>query len=228
MHLATGRVVSRQSVVPSVMKRMVIDRDELLATRQGYTSLKFFNRKKSELMLSAADLLKGVGEGENIFVDEQNLGGELPLDAEWKDDLAPDDEDDELPELIPIDQSELADLLEESRLAEAVDEDVPEPEIAEINDDEESGSDEDLSICEHDGSVSEEVPDLTSDEEGRPMRTTRTPERYDPSTGESYAQTTKELCHNIISQTATATLQYDEDDAKIFAIVLSQLKQSHG
>ena len=228
MDLATGRVVSRQSVIPSVITRMVIDRVELLATRQGYTSLKFVYGKKSKLMLSAADLLEGVGE--NIFVDEQNLGGELPLDAKWKDDSAPYDEDDELPELIPIYHSELADLLEESRLAEAVDEDVPEPEpgIAEINDDDKSGSDKDLNIFEHDGSLSEEIPDLTSDEEGRPMRMTQTPERYDPSTGESYAQTTKELCHNITSQTATAILQYNEDNAKIFAIVLSQLKQSHG
>ena len=33
MDLATGRVVSRKSVVPSVMTRMAIDRVELLATR---------------------------------------------------------------------------------------------------------------------------------------------------------------------------------------------------
>ena len=69
--------------------------------------------------------------------------------------------------------------------------------------------------------MSEELPDLTSDEEGRPMWSTWSPERYDPSTGESYAHTKVEICHNIVSQTVTATLEYEEDDAKIVVVLLT-------
>ena len=68
MDLATGRVISRQSVVLCAMTRMVIDRVELLATRKGYKTLKFLIRKKRELMLSNADLLE-VMDG-NLFVNE--------------------------------------------------------------------------------------------------------------------------------------------------------------
>ena len=78
MNLATGRVIARQSAVPTAMPRMVIDCVELLTTRQGYKTLKFFNRKKNELMLSNADLLKGV-DG-NVFINEENVGVDLPLD----------------------------------------------------------------------------------------------------------------------------------------------------
>ena len=98
MHLANGGVISRQSVVPCAMTRMVIDRVELLATRQGYKTLKFFNRKKNELMLSNADLLKGV-DG-NVFVNEEDIGVELPLEdyAKWEYVPAPEEEE-ELPGL---------------------------------------------------------------------------------------------------------------------------------
>ena len=111
------------------------------------------------------------------------------MDTEWKDTSDPDDDEDELPDLIPVDHSELADLLEESRLSEQVNEDIqiPEPEIVEMNVDDESNDDENLNLCEDDKSISEEVPELTSDEEGRPMRASRAPEQYDPSTGQSYA-----------------------------------------
>ena len=37
------------------------------------------------------------------------------------------------------------------------------------------------------------------------------------------------MCHNIVSQTATATLDYSEDEAKTVAVLLTRLKhQSHG
>ena len=61
---------------------MVIN--QVLATRHGYKTLKFFNRKKSKLMLINDDLLEGVGDNENVFVNEESFGAELPLeDANW-------------------------------------------------------------------------------------------------------------------------------------------------
>ena len=81
--------------------------------------------------------------------------------------------------------------MEESRLVEQVNEDIliPEPEIVEMNVDDKSNDDENLNLCEDDESISEEVPELTLDEEGRPMRASRAPEHYGPSTGQSYTQT---------------------------------------
>ena len=46
MDLATGRVFRRPKVTACAMTRMVIDRVDLIVTKQGYKSLKFFNRKK--------------------------------------------------------------------------------------------------------------------------------------------------------------------------------------
>ena len=56
--LATGHIISQQSVIPCVMTMMVTHQVELLVTQKGYKTLKFFDPKKSKLMLSNADLLE--------------------------------------------------------------------------------------------------------------------------------------------------------------------------
>ena len=57
MDLATGRTTSRPRVEKVKMTRLVIERVETLARRQGYKSLKFFNRKHEEMELLDADLV---------------------------------------------------------------------------------------------------------------------------------------------------------------------------
>ena len=190
MGLATGSIILRQSVITCVMTRIVIERVELLATQKGYKSLKTFNRKNRKLMLSNADLLEVVGD-ENMFVDKEIFGGESPLeDEEWND--VPDPvEDNNLDVDDKIDQSKLADLLGDSRISfqlEEIQQEVEEDKNEVVHGDDERHSNE-PSICELEGgSVGYEIPDLASDEEGRPMRSVQAPEMYDPSTGESDVQ----------------------------------------
>ena len=59
--LATGRMIQRKKVKACAMNRMVIDRVRLLATQQGYKSLKVFNMKRQVMILENDDLLAGVG-----------------------------------------------------------------------------------------------------------------------------------------------------------------------
>ena len=70
MDLATGRMFTRPQVKVCTMTRMVIERVELLAEKQGYKTLKFFNRKRKEMMLQDTELLAGVGVGEHTILDE--------------------------------------------------------------------------------------------------------------------------------------------------------------
>ena len=46
MDLATGRVFGRPKVTACAMTQMVIDRVELISSKQGYKNLKFFNKKR--------------------------------------------------------------------------------------------------------------------------------------------------------------------------------------
>ena len=71
-------------------------------------------------MLSNTDLLEGVDDWNlNEFVDEEIFGGDLPLeDDEWNINNVPDPvEDNDLDVDKEVDQSGLADLLEDSRLS---------------------------------------------------------------------------------------------------------------
>ena len=67
--LATGQKITRPKVTACRMTRMVIERVELIAARQGYRSLKFFNRKKQEMVLRDADLLAGVDGAPMVLED---------------------------------------------------------------------------------------------------------------------------------------------------------------
>lgn len=60
MDLATGRLIVRPKVMACLMTRVVIDRVDELARKEGFKSLKFFNRKWEEV-LENSDLLAGGG-----------------------------------------------------------------------------------------------------------------------------------------------------------------------
>ena len=70
----------------------------------------------------------------------------------------------------------------------------------------------------------EKVLELTYNEEGRPMYNLREPERYEPTTGRSYAQI--EACHNIVNQSGEPkiTLDYTEEEVQVVANIITQPK----
>ena len=109
MDLSTGELIRCTRVDKCVMTQLVIDRVEELAVKQGYRTLKFFNRKNQELVLRDVDLLENeVTSNETISDDPGFLN--LPSDEgapggllnELEEDLDVDE---------GIDPSELADLL---------------------------------------------------------------------------------------------------------------------
>ena len=179
-------------------------------------------------MISNADLVEWVGDG-NLFVDEENFGWDLPSeDEEWNTNNVPDlVEDDDLDVDDEIAQSELVGLLKDSRISSHPEEkqlEVEEETTEVVNGDNDSQSDE-PSICEpEEESVNYDIQELISDEEGRPMWSAWAPERYNPSTGESYAHSWIKKIHNIISQTPTATLDYSDVESKVVAEILTYIK----
>ena len=60
LDLSTGKVIRRSKVIPCNMTKVVIARVNELAKKQGYHTLKFFNRKGQQTVYSP-DLLAGVG-----------------------------------------------------------------------------------------------------------------------------------------------------------------------
>ena len=79
MDLATGRTMSGPQVDKVKMTRLVIERVEILARRQGLKSLKFFNRKHEEMSLLDADLVEGV-EGVEISNEDRDFNPLSPID----------------------------------------------------------------------------------------------------------------------------------------------------
>ena len=73
MDLATGELIRVTRFDKCVMTCMVISRVEQLASQQGYRTLKFFNRKKKEMVLEDIDLLAGLQEVRNHVVDEEGI-----------------------------------------------------------------------------------------------------------------------------------------------------------
>ena len=99
---------------------MVIERVESIAAKQGYKSLKFFNRKKEEMRLRDADLLEGVS-GDVI---DENFSSLPDLDYEAEE----EDSDDELEADEGISNEEIADLLDDEipDLLDPDDDEIPE------------------------------------------------------------------------------------------------------
>ena len=61
MDLATGRLITWAKVTACIMAHLVIEPVEAIAYKEGYMSLKFFNRKREIMLLESADLIAGVG-----------------------------------------------------------------------------------------------------------------------------------------------------------------------
>lgn len=57
MDLATGSIITRPKGTACTMNQMEIERVKLIAERQGYNKLKFFNRARKEMILQDADQL---------------------------------------------------------------------------------------------------------------------------------------------------------------------------
>ena len=90
---------------------MVISEVEELATQQGYKTLKFFNRKKEEMILEDIDLLTGLQEIRNHVVDGEYL--DVPSGDQAPGGLL-NGPDEDLKVDKGIDQEEVADLLEDA------------------------------------------------------------------------------------------------------------------
>ena len=120
MDLATGNMKLFPKVEACTMTQMVVDRVKLMGKQQGYKCLKFFNRKKEEILLHPADLLAEVGGDVEVSANENTnfeTFGNLPQEGDDSDIsassllLGPPDE------LLDvdgqIDSSKLAELLED-------------------------------------------------------------------------------------------------------------------
>ena len=233
MDLATGRMIRRAKVIACAMTHLVVERVEELAARQGYKSLKFFNRKREEMILRNADLLEGVGVSSEPLEDEDYQ--ELPpIDDGIQNDS--DDSDGELDvDDEQVDQEELADLLEDAKEvlnAPEAEEESNEEGGRPVNDGVENEPEEenneeincDGNMSEQASRSGEDTPSLVSEPEERVKRVSQRPERYNPSTGMSYAQV--EYTHNITAQVEDEkkTLEYHESETGIVANIITRLK----
>ena len=217
MDFATGRVFTRATVTACAMTRMAIERVELIATRQGFKTLKFFNRKKEEMILTDADLLEGVGRGGETFLEneESHLP---PLVLEGVD----EDSDEELDVDEGISNEDIADFLEDidnqigiQRVDPA---NIPLAAVEDETNDEESEDERDPNCLESDqdssGGSSDggDAPSLVSEPPVHATsRSTREPERYNPTSGTSYHQM-KQCHHNLVKQTRDETKSFGSYD----------------
>ena len=71
MDVITGGVIARPKVHKMKMTRFVVKRVEEMARKQGLKSMKFFDRKRNQIILNPIDLLKGVQDGDEQHEDEQ-------------------------------------------------------------------------------------------------------------------------------------------------------------
>ena len=213
MDLATGRVITRPKVTPMRMTDLVVNHVNNMAKKQGLRSMKFFNRKRQEIVFTPNDLLVGVGSGSTpdetvLEDDDEEHRNNLP-DPEGEPELPGELSDDhELDVDEKMDENEVADLLEDARIQENnPNPDSDEREEARINDpevDQGVEDDEDVGICaepdlgEEEPTTSE--PDLVSeiDEESRPTRIRSQPTRYNPATGRNYYQQGGKYCESMI------------------------------
>ena len=192
MDLATGQEITRLKVTACIMTRLVVDRVEEIAIKQGYQTLKFYNRKWEKVILENADLLAGVGGIVDINENAGNLAEVIRTKSDGKEyskiKQATNSDDKTEESLEPIDPEELAELAEAAGAHPAG---VNDDEIAGGNNapevdqgDGTSNRGGDFSICESNNEEgSDDVPSLASEEveSRRPTKNVRQPERYNPT-----------------------------------------------
>ena len=222
MDLQTGRMSRRVYCKLCKMTRLVVQRVEELATKQGFKSLKFLNRKKEPMLLEPIDRLVGI-DGRSSEIDG--------IIENMDEDYGPGADDDEaVDELLVVDSGidpeEVADLLNDGSS-----DNPPAPNVpgdAETDPSENrSDLDDDLGDqCDPGGdeNASVDAPSLVSEPDARPQRETRQPARYNPSSGRSYVQI--KHCHHIFTQTHPdeRTLEYSEGEEKVVATILTYLQ----
>ena len=236
MDLATGEVITRPRFDKCVMTKMVIRRVEEMAAAQGYKTLKFFNRKKQEMILSDIDLLEGVGGfSEHIIQDratEVNLPSGDPMPGGLLNEIAENNESAE-----DVDQEQLADLAGDDQDPYAAtipaieNDEVPPDNEGGADDEDESGRPDCDEIFEGEDTQDENIPELESEDGGsvqnvllRSSRQSRLPERYNPTTGQSYAQ--YEASFNLLTQDIKEdnVLQYSDDKVGVVAHSINKLR----
>ena len=124
MDLGSGRVIVRPKVTPMKMTDLVVNHVNNMAKRQGIKSMKFYNRKRKQILFTPADLLEGVGSktrNKNVLIDDNREhanflpvpGGEedLPGELSSEHELDMDDE---------VDENEVAELVEDARIHEDI------------------------------------------------------------------------------------------------------------
>ena len=118
MDLGSGRVVVRPKITPMVMTNLVKNHVEDMARKQGLKSMKFYNRKRQEMVFTPIDLLEGVDNQSKEILEDEDMkhGNYLPPPVEDSD--LPGgvlDSDDNLDVDEDIDEEEVADLLDDSQ-----------------------------------------------------------------------------------------------------------------
>ena len=77
MNLQTGELISRPFVKAAPMPQWAIERVENLGRSQGMKSLKFYNRKREEILPSDPDIDTGVNWEEDEYdIEEENINGQ--------------------------------------------------------------------------------------------------------------------------------------------------------
>ena len=182
------------------------------------------------MMLKDVDLLAGVGGENQTILDDENYAPLPPIDnGEESDKVEELDGDEE-----SITSEEIADLLSDAQVPGVADpSDVVLPLVPhEDKSDDEDDDQEELANCLEESDQENSVdthgdpPSLVS-EPGvrRSGRANNAPERYDPSSGESYAQT--QYCHNIVLQGRFKRncLEYGEDETKVVAHIILKIQK---
>ena len=179
------------------------------------------------MVLTDADLLEGVVGGNKILEDEE-FNNLPPLVFKGVE----EDSDEELEVDEGISNEEIAELLDDANNQmgiQGVDlEDFPLAAVEEVDDDQLEDnndlqnclSDQDSSGGSSDGG--EDAPSLVSEPKIRSTsRSTREPERYNPTSGGSYHQ---HCHHNLVKQTREKekSLEYSEQETEIVAHILTK------
>ena len=226
MNLSTGKLVTCAKITTCKMTELVIKAVEKFASDQGFKSLKFFNRKKEEILFKDSDLFTGVGKEEQHDSDSDSENSDDPDDSESPDDFDDSDEsDDEGENESPEDNQS---------------EEIDEEEIQEIISDLQENDEQALPTeVEED-----EATDKTEISTSLPARIRSAPDRLEPVWGgKTYAQAVKqtvrfedlenqkwknhETCHNLVHQSIKIKdkIEYTKATGLFIARTLHEFRQ---
>ena len=117
MNLSTGNMARRVKCEVMKMTSVVVDRVQAMAARQGYKTLKFYNRKLQAMELTPIDqLMEELIDGPDDTGLIVESGGQVPqpIDPNWVQESDGEETDDEDKELEPLTNEEVAEVIEEA------------------------------------------------------------------------------------------------------------------